>query len=212
MANQVIKGDFRKAKTTEMQKVYGGSRKANDELRGKRHLTKSEIDRICKAIRKGSRHPDRDELMVLVAFYHGLRISELLNIKWQHIRLNDHQISIKRLKNGIDNVHPIVNKRELMLLRKAYKAMSNPTSGYVFLNERKNAVSVSGFQKMFNKFSEQALGVKFNAHALRHSCGTALIEKGLDVRTVQNYMGHRNIQNTTVYLHESSKQFDSIEW
>ena len=212
MANQVVKGNFRKAKSTVKQKVYGGSRKANDELRGKRHLTKSEIDQTCKAIRKGSRHRDRDELMVLVAFHHGLRVSELLNIKWQHIRLNDHQISIKRLKNGNDGQHPINNKRELMLFRRTHKAMSNPTSGYVFLNERKNAVSVSGFQKMFNKFTEQALGVKFNAHALRHSCGTDMIERGYDVRQVQNYMGHRNIQNTTVYLHESSKQFDNIEW
>lgn len=212
MVNQVIKGNFRKVKSTEMQKVYGGSRKANDELRGKRHLSKSEIERICKVIREGSRYPDRDELLVQVAFFHGLRVSELLNIKWQHIRLNDHQISIKRLKNGIDNVHNIANKRELMLFRRIHKAMDKPTSGFVFLNERKNAVSVSGFQKMFNKFSEQALGVKFNAHALRHSCGTDLIERGYDVRQVQNYMGHRNIQNTTVYLHESSKQFDNIEW
>ena len=212
MTNQVVKGNSRKAKPTVKQKVYGGSRKANDELRGKRHLTKSEIDQTCKAIRKGARHPDRDELMVLVAFVHGLRVSELLNIKWQHIRLNDHQISIKRLKNGIDNVHNIANKRELMLIRRIHKAIGNPTSGYVFLNERKNAVSVSGFQKMFNKFSEQVLGVKYNAHALRHSCATDLIERGYDVRQVQNYMGHRNIQNTTVYLHESSKQFDNIEW
>jgi len=42
--------------------------------------------------------------------------------------------------------------------------------------------------------------------------GTALVDKGIDLRTIQVYMGHRNIQNTTVYLHESAKQFDKIEW
>ncbi len=212
MANQAITGNFRKAKSTEMQNVYGGSRKTNDELRGRRYLTQPEVEQICKAIRSGSRYADRDELMVLVAFHHGMRISELLELKWQHIRLKQHQISVKRLKNGIDTEHPISEKRELMLLRRLHKAMDKPTSGYVFLNERGNAVSVSGFQKMFSKFSEQALGVKFNPHALRHGCGTALIEKGHDVRMVQVYMGHRNIQNTTVYLHESTKQYEKIEW
>ena len=212
MNNQTVSGNSGKSKSTVMQKVYGASRKANDELRGRRHLTPTEVEATCKAIRKGSRHGDRDELLVLVAFHHGLRVSELLDLKWQHIRLKEHQISVKRKKNGIDTEHPISDKRELTLLRRLHKDQGKPTTGFVFLNERKNPVSVSGFQKMFGKFSEEALSVKWNAHALRHGCGTALIDKGHDVRTVQVYMGHRNIQNTTVYLHESVKQFEKIEW
>jgi len=82
--NKVIAGDFGKLKLTETRKV-GGSRKFNDEQRGRRNLTHQEVDMICKAIRSCSRHPLRDEAMVLMAFHHGLRISELTNIKWQHI-------------------------------------------------------------------------------------------------------------------------------
>ena len=112
----------------------------------------------------------------------------------------------------IDTVHPISDARELMLLKRLHQAQDKPKTGFVFRNERGGAVSVNGFQKLFSAASEHALGVKWNAHALRHACGTALVEKGLDLRTVQVYMGHRNIQNTTKYTHETVRQFDKIEW
>ena len=188
------------------------SRLANDELRGKRHLSPAEVNQICNAIRKKSRNPDRDELMVLMAFHHGFRVSELTNVKWQHIDLKSGQIGVKRMKNGIDTLHPISDKRELLILRRIHRNQQKPNAGFVFKNERGYPVSVNGFQKMFGKFSELALGVKWNSHSLRHACGTTLIDKGHDLRTVQVYMGHKNIKNTTVYLHESSKQFEKIEW
>jgi integrase len=215
MNNQVVSLDFSQAKPTETLKVDisgNRSRLANDELRGKRHLSPVEVNQICKTIRKKSRNPDRDELMVLMAFHHGFRVSELTNVKWQHIDLKSGQIAVKRMKNGIDTLHPISDQRELMLLRRIYRKQLKPTAGFVFRNERGSPVSVNGFQKMFGKYSEQALGMKWNSHSLRHACGTTLIDKGHDLRTVQVYMGHRNIQNTTVYLHESAKQFDKIEW
>lgn len=215
MTNQVVSVDFRQAKSTEMLKVsesINRSRSANDELRGKRHLTAQEIDHICKTVRKFSRYPDRDELMIIMAFHHGFRVGELSNLKWQHIDLNACQITVKRLKNGIDTLHPISDKRELMLLKRLHRVQSKPNTGFIFKTERGTAVSTNGFQKMFGNFSEKALLVKWNAHALRHGCGTELINKGHDLRTVQVYMGHKNIQNTTVYLHESTKQFEKIEW
>jgi len=209
--NRVIAGDFGKQKLTKMRKV-GGSRKVNDEQRGRRNLTHQEVELICKAIRAGSRYPDRDETMVLMAFHHGLRISELTNIKYQRINLKTQQVSVKRLKNGIDSLHPISSKREMMLLRRLYKASGRPLSGDVFVNERGSGVTTDGFRKMFTKFSLKALGIKWNPHALRHGCGTTLIERGVGIRQLQVYLGHRNIQNTTQYLHESSKQFEGIEW
>jgi len=149
MTNQLVTLDLKKAKLTEMWKVTR-SRKTNDELRGKRHLTPGEIQVICKTLRHRSRHKDRDECMVLVAFHHGLRVSELTNIKWQHIDLKAGQISIKRLKNGIDTVHPISDARELMLLKRLPQAQEKPKTGFAFRNERGGAVSANGFQKLFS--------------------------------------------------------------
>lgn len=215
MKNQIVSIHFRKGKSTETLKVRDSgnrSRTANDELRGKRHLTDQEVAKVCAAIHQHARYPERDELMVWMAFRHALRVSELVNAKWQHIDLKTGQIAVKRMKNGIDTQHPISDKRELLLLRRMHRTQGKPTTGFVFKNERGGVVSTNGFQKMFSKFSAEALGVKWNAHALRHGCGTALIDRGHDLRTVQVYMGHKNIQNTTRYLHESVKQFAKIEW
>lgn len=213
MTNQVVKVDFQAGKLTETLTVARNrSRSANDAQRGRRHLTPQEVDSICQTIRKHSRYADRDELMVVVAFHHGYRVGELTDLKWQHIDLKSGQLSVKRSKNGVNTQHPIANKRELMLFRRLYRDQGKPTSGFLFRNERGGAVSTNGFQRMFNRYSEKATGTKWNAHALRHACGTTLINRGQDVRTVQVYMGHANIQNTVKYLHESTKQFESIEW
>lgn len=215
MTNRVIQVDFGQQKVTErltVSKPVNRTRTKNDELRGKRHLNPKEVELICKSIRDRSRYADRDELMVLMAFHHGFRVGELVNLKWQHVDFKSTQIAVKRLKNGIDTTHPIASKRELMLLRKLHKAQSKPSAGFIFLTERGTAVSTNGFQKLVGFHSKGALSVKWNAHALRHGCGTTLVERGHDIRTVQVYMGHRNIQNTTMYLHESGKQFEKIEW
>ncbi|MFC1720105.1 tyrosine-type recombinase/integrase [Pseudomonadota bacterium] len=218
MNNQIVTVDFRRKnseKMTETLKVDdlpNRSRTANDQARGRKHLSTEEVDRICKTLRKRSRYPDRDELMVLMTFFHGFRATEVCRTQWQHIQLRSMQLKVKRLKNGIDTTHPIANKRELMLLRRLHREQKKPSTGYVFKNERGSAVSVNGFQQMFGKYSKIALGVQWNVHGLRHGCATILIDRGHDLRTVQVYMGHRNIQNTTVYLHESVKQFEKIEW
>ncbi len=211
MKQQGIQADSKKAKSTVLRKV-GNSRAKNDQLRGRRHLIKLEIDCICKTIRKHSRYADRDELMVLTAFHHGFRASELVNLKWQDVILQSQQIAVKRLKNGNNTQQPIACKRELMLFKRIHKAIGKPTSGFVFLNERGHPVSTDGFRKMFGKFSMMATGIRWNPHALRHACGTELINQGHDIRLVQSLLGHRNIQNTVVYLHESARQFDKVSW
>ena len=209
MVNQVVQGEFKKSKSTVMRKV-ASFRKINNNLRGKRHLSHSDMEVICKSIREGSRYKHRDECMVRMAFNHGLRVSELLNLRWQHISFKPHEVSIKRLKNSISGVHPILDKKEIRLLTGRYKEQGKPTDGYVFNNERGNAVSVDGMRNMFSKYSINALGIPWNLHALRHGCATHLISKGNDIRMVQNWMGHSNIQNTTIYLHESSNQFAGL--
>ena len=208
---QAKSANRKKPDSTEMLKV-GHSRKANDEARGRKHLLKDEVKTLCQTIKKGSRYPDRDEAMVLMTFNHGLRVSELVGIRWQHIDLKHGQVRIQRVKEGISNTHPMFDRREIALLRRLHKEQKYPTTGFVFINERKSPVSVNSFQQLVNRYSVKALGVKWNAHALRHGCGTAMVDNRHDIRVVQNWLGHKNIQNTTVYLHESVRQFDDVKF
>lgn len=205
-----LQADSKSPISTETWKVR--SRVANDSARGRSHLTPDEVSSICSTIKTSSRYSDRDELMVRMAFHHGLRVSELVGLQWQHFNVKNRQLKVMRLKDGIDTMHPISSKREIMLLNRLHKAQGKPVSGFIFNTERNTPVSVNGFQKLFSKFSEQALGVKWNAHALRHGCGTQLVEKGVHLMVIKDYLGHKNIQNTTRYLHESAAQFKDIQW
>ena len=209
--NQAKTANSNKKNSTVMLKV-GTSRKANDHARGRKHLLKDEVLTICKTVKDGSRYPVRDEAMLLMTFNHGLRVSELVAIRWQHVDLKHGQIAVQRVKEGISNTHPIFDRRELMLLKRLHKEQGKPTTGFVFRNERGGAVSVNSFQQLVNRYSLKALGVKWNAHALRHGCGTAMVDNRHDIRVVQNWLGHKNIQNTTVYLHESVRQFDDVKF
>ena len=212
--NQPVKPKTKSQKVTETLNVDSRSRSrtANDKARGRSHLTPNEVQSICSAIKTGSRYSDRDELMVLMAFHHGLRVGELVAVQWQHVNLKNRQLKVLRLKDGIDTMHPISSKREIMLLNRLHKLQGKPVSGFIFNTERNTPVSVNGFQKLFSKFSMAALGVKWNAHSLRHGCGTQLVEKGVHLMVIKDYLGHKNIQNTTRYLHDSGAQFKDIQW
>ena len=125
--NQVVTVDFHRKKTekpTETLNVHNSgnrSRVTNDQLRGRKHLTPDEIELICRCIRKKSRYPDRDELLVLVTFHHGFRAYEVCQTKWQHVQLRSMQMKVNRIKNGISTTQPIASKRELMLLRRLHR-------------------------------------------------------------------------------------------
>ena len=78
----------------------------NSELRPREYLTEKEIERLQEAARKRSRYGHRDATMILVAYRHGLRASEVCGLRWDQIDLNTGRLHVRRAKGGIDNVHP----------------------------------------------------------------------------------------------------------
>lgn len=212
---QGVQKDSSGATSIETLKVVdtgNHSRIKNDNLRGRKHLTGTEITGICDSIKATSRYALRDELMVLMCYHHGYRASELVDIQWQHVDLKIRQLQVNRVKNGINNIHPITDKREILLLTRLHKAQNKPKTGYLFNTERNTVMSVNSLQKMFSAMSEKALGIKWNVHALRHACGTDLVSQGIHLSTIQHFMGHKNIQNTAIYLHNSTDRFKEISW
>ena len=87
-------------------------RAPNSELRPREYLTEKEIERLQEAARKRSRYGHRDATMILVAYRHGLRASEVCGLRWDQIELNSGRLHVRRAKGGIDNVHPLSRKSE----------------------------------------------------------------------------------------------------
>ena len=192
--------------TGEVQTVsVMARRRPNAELRHREYLTEPEIEKLLAAV-KGNRWGHRDMTMLLVAFRHGLRVAELIDIRWDQVEFENARLHVRRAKNGTASVHPI-HGDELRALRQLQREQ-DPKSPFVFTTERGGPFSVSAFQRLVARAGEAAgLGFAAHPHMLRHACGYALANKGIDTRALQAYLGHKSIQHTVRYTELSPTRF-----
>src|SRR6187402_774099 len=108
-------------------------RKPNAELRTREHLTDGEIDKLMAAARN-NRWGHRDSTMILTAFRHGLRVSELVDLRWDQIDFTHAVLHVRRVKKGTPATHPVVGD-EMRALRKLQREQ-DPRSPFVFTSER----------------------------------------------------------------------------
>jgi type 1 fimbriae regulatory protein FimB/type 1 fimbriae regulatory protein FimE len=195
-------------RTSQAEKpTVSAGRQANETYRTREYLTEAEIERLLKAAGK-SRNPVRDRLLVLLAFRHALRVSELVDVKVEQIDLKAATIHIRRAKNGTPGIHGLQGD-ELRLIRELLRAQPNST--FLFLSERKAPLSIDGAQKLIERLGETAgFAFPIHAHMLRHSAGYALAGRGVDTRTLQAFMGHRSISNTVIYTAVADKRVRTI--
>jgi integrase len=147
-------------------------RKPNAEYRSREHLTEREVERLIEAV-KGNRQGHRDAAMVLLAFRHGLRVAELVDLRWEQADLENALLHVGRLKNGSPATHPLTG-RELRALRRLRREQE-PKSPFVFISERGAPFSRRGFQAMLERAGEAAgFEMKIHPHMLRHACGFKL--------------------------------------
>jgi integrase len=179
-------------------------RLANSEYRSREHLTPSEVEKLIEA-GKTNRHGHRDATMLLVAYRHGLRASELCELEWSQIDFNSATLNVRRAKNGKPATHPIRGD-EMRALRKLQREAAK--SPFVFVNERGTPFSPDGFNWLVKRTGQKA-GMPFQVHAhmLRHSAGYKLAGDGHDTRAIQDYLGHRSISNTVRYTELSPTRF-----
>jgi integrase len=165
------------------------------------------VHRFAKIIEaaKANRYGYRDALMVLLAYRHGLRAAEVVDLRWEQVDFKTASLHIRRAKNGTPATHPL-SGREMRGLRRHQR--ESPSSPFVFVSERSAPLSAPGFSRMIERAAVAVgLGIKAHAHMLRHACGYKLANDGHDTRAIQAYLGHRNIQNTTRYTALAPQRF-----
>jgi type 1 fimbriae regulatory protein FimB/type 1 fimbriae regulatory protein FimE len=179
-------------------------RRPNAELRTREHLTPSEVESLIDAA-KSNRHGHRDATMILIAYRHGLRVAELVDLRWEQIEFSAATLHVRRVKKGTPATHPLRGD-EMRALRKLQR--ESPASSFVFVSERGSPFSPAGFAKMIERAGNAAeLDFKAHPHMLRHACGFALANAGHDTRALQAYLGHRNIQHTVRYTELAPTRF-----
>lgn len=186
----------------------------NIDMRDREHLTQSEINILLKHAKSKERTGDRNHLIIMLGYIHGLRAVEFTYLRWESIDFQKATIYIRRAKGSDSGTHHL-SGTELRYLRKLRARQEFP-SNYVFLGETGKpiaATAISGLIKRLGVIKTgYLLGFPIHAHMLRHTCGYLLAERGTDLRLIQSWLGHRQIQNTTIYTKLSSAAFKSINF
>jgi integrase len=151
-------------------------RPKNADVRTREYLTEREVEQLIEGCR-GNRWPHRDQTMILIAFRHGLRASELCDLQWTQVDFEAATLAVTRAKHGTPSTHPLTG-RELRALRRLHREAEG-RSPFLFVSERGSPMTVSNFQKLVSRATEAAgLEIKTHPHMLRHACGHQSLTRG----------------------------------
>ena len=179
----------------------------NKARRSREHLSEKEVSALLDAAKKKGRHGHRDATLILLAYRHALRVSELVALRWDQIDLSQGLLHVNRAKNGTPSTHPLRGP-EIRALRRLQRDYSGP---YVFVTERKGPLTTSAVRKIIARAGERArIGFPVHPHMLRHACGFKLANDGHDTRAIQHYLGHKNIQHTVRYTELAPDRFNGF--
>ncbi len=189
------------------------SKKSNQTIdrKEKNFLTESEMKKFLEAARK-NRHGVRAHCLMLMAFRHGLRVSELVDIRLKDLDIETSRIYVRRLKGSLSTHQPIEGDelraiRAWLRIREDYP---NAASNYLFLSER-GMMTRQAINYLVNQISNKAkLNFKVTPHSIRHSTGYYLANKGYDTRLIQDYLGHKNIAHTVRYTRTAASRFEGL--
>jgi integrase len=173
------------------------------EVDKRAYLTEDEVEKLMKAA-----PTPRDRAMILVAYTHGLRVSELVNLRWNQINFDTGRISVKRLKGSESGEH-VLRGREIRAL-KALKRAQPIGSQFVFLSYQGAPLTRQAFDKVLRAAGAKAGIPDVHAHLLRHGCGYRLVNMGLDTLSLAAYLGHANVQNTKRYARVNAERFAGL--
>ena len=171
------------------------------------YLTPDEVDRLEDSIDLSDPLGHRNRAIIEVLFSCGLRVSELVSLRWSQVYADEHFVRV-RGKGDKERLVPISDRalQELdhwALCRNEMKIKPGEED-YVFLNRRGAHLTRVMILIMLKRQAEEAGITKtISPHTLRHSFATALLEGGADLRVIQVLLGHENIKTTEVYTHLS---------
>lgn len=191
------------------EKVLGKKREFYDIPRAKRPqklpvvFSEDEIITLMNQV-KNIKH----KCILYLIYSAGLRISEAVNMKVGDIDSKRNLVNVRGGKGKKDRTS-LLSQKLLIMLREYYKEYK--PKDYLFEGETGGQYSVKAIQNVFNK-ALNASGIKKEAtvHTLRHSFATHLLERGTDLRYIQELLGHESSKTTEIYTHITKKGMDKI--
>jgi len=174
-------------------------------------LTPQETLELLKTARS---HSTRDWAMILLAYRHGLRASEVCGIKLADVDLKAGSISIRRLKGSLQTVQPLYQHRgqplldETTAVRAWLRKRREDGSDYLFTSQKGGKLGRIQFFRAFQKIAESAglAPEKRHPHVLKHSLASHLVAGNVNLALVRQALGHRSIRSTMAYIGTTDAQ------
>lgn len=151
----------------------------------------------------------KHKLLLLIGYGAGLRVSEIVSLKWNDILFTEHKIHLKNAKGKKDRM--VMLPYSIVHSLQVYKEMYNGKN-YVFEGQfAGEPYSTGSVQSVMRQaIKKSGLEKKATVHSLRHSFATHLLENGTDIRYIQKFLGHSSIKTTTIYTHLTKSAVDKI--
>jgi type 1 fimbriae regulatory protein FimB len=170
-------------------------------------LTHGEILSVLKVASSESK---RNHAMILLAFKHGLRASEVCGLRIGDIDLKNGIITVRRLKGSLKSSQdlldisgqPLVSEKRVLRAWLEERETYHDRSDFLFLSQKGGQMDRSAFYRVFSQIAERAgLPVgKRHPHCLKHSLGFFLVDQGISLPSIQQTLGHKSLASTGVYL------------
>lgn len=169
-------------------------------------LFDDELKQLLDSIDLSTDEGIRNRAMFELMYASGLRLSELVNLKIKDIDFEDELLFING-KGDKDRIVPFYKDVKELLIEYLKNIRQDSDSEYVFLNNKGKQLTPRGVQYILDKVSvNSGLNMKIHPHMLRHTFATHLLNNGVDIRVVQELLGHSSLSTTQIYVHMSKDQ------
>ncbi len=146
-------------------------------------------------------------LIIQTAYSAGLRLGEIINLRWEDIDFSRNIIHLKRAKGKKDRIVMLSPK-----VKKGLKSLDPEKKGILFKTSRCSKYTPRSIQEIIKKAAKKGGIIKnVSPHTLRHSFATHLLEKGIDIRYIRDLLGHSDISTTLIYTKVSNKDLSKIK-
>ncbi len=173
------------------------------------YLTVEEVDKLLDIEIKDA-FSARNKSILELLYATGLRISELVNLEFKNIDLNDCIVRIMG-KGSKERIVPIndlaIKYLKIYVKDYRHKLVKTEQNNYVYLNNHGKKMTRQGVFKMIKKRTlETGIKKDVSPHTLRHSIATHMLENGADLRIIQEFLGHESIGTTQIYTHLTNQK------
>ncbi len=169
------------------------------------YLTLAEVEALLSAPDERSPQGARDRAMIELLYATGLRVSELTRLPTHHLNLQAGYL-IARGKGSKERMVPVgaiaIEKVQQYLAGPRAALLKGKESKALFVTARGRPFTRQGFWKLLRRYGLKAgVQTRLSPHKLRHSFATHLIERGADLRAIQEMLGHADLATTQIYTH-----------